>query len=197
MDLWTISYLLLWAVVLIEGIVIVILVREFGSVFLNSRGGIERDGLAIGSSAPDFEATDLVGAPVKLTDFAGRWLVLFFASPGCGECYSMLGMLGEIQQSLAAEANIIYMYRGLHDDMEGIPELSAAPVRVVAAGRTGVAELYRARVSPYVQVMDAEGRVRAKGLVNSRGRLEHLLLEAGLRHPSLRAHEVAPSPSEV
>ncbi len=33
---------------------------------------------AVGATAPSFSAKDETGAPVRLQDFAGRWVILFF-----------------------------------------------------------------------------------------------------------------------
>ena len=52
----------------------------------------------------------------------------------------------------------------------------------------GVAEQYKVRVSPFAHILDPEGVVRAKGLVNDREGVEHLLSDAGMKHLALEKH---------
>lgn len=42
--------------------------------------------LEIGADAPDFEAPDILGHPVKLSDYKGRYVVLDFWASWCKDC---------------------------------------------------------------------------------------------------------------
>jgi methylamine dehydrogenase accessory protein MauD len=191
MDLWTISYLVLWTLVLAEAAVLLILLRTFGSFYLSTRQGIGRDGLALGTKAPDFRATRLDGSPVSLESFAGRWVLLYFAAPACEDCYRMLPSLADLHEELRGSAEIVVMFEGVLAEARAVPHLAANRLPVVAIGRDGIAASYKVRVSPFVQVLDPDGFVRAKGLGNSRDRLEHLLADAGLEHPVVLHHHTS------
>lgn len=43
-----------------------------------------------GSTAPDFEAPDILGAPVKLSDFRGQWVIIDFWATWCKDCRAEL-----------------------------------------------------------------------------------------------------------
>jgi len=46
--------------------------------------------LEIGSEAPDFEAPDILGRPVHLSDFRGKYVVLDFWATWCKDCRAEL-----------------------------------------------------------------------------------------------------------
>lgn len=188
MDLVAISYLLLWALVLVNSAIILVLLKTFGSFYLGTRQGINRDGLPIGSKAPVFEGDLVAGGRMGLNDLRGKWLVLFFAAPSCDDCYRLLPSLTALRDDLGRLLNLAIMFQGSVEEARAIPHLQGSTLPIIAIGRHGVAERYRVRVSPFVQVLDAEGVVREKGLANSRESLEHLLGQAGVDHPLTQRH---------
>lgn len=189
MDLLSISYFLLWALVLVNSAVLLLLLRTFGSFYLGTRQGINRDGLTIGSKAPAFEAELVGGGQGGLNDLLGRWIVLFFVAPACDDCYRLLPALTALRDDLGGMLNLAVMFEGSVEEARAIPHLRVSTVPVFPIGRHGVLERYRVRVSPFVQVLDSEGFVREKGLVNSRESLEHLLGLAGIDHPVTQRHK--------
>jgi methylamine dehydrogenase accessory protein MauD len=188
MDAFGASYVVLWTLVIAEGVAIFVLLRAVGSIFLGGREAIERDGLPLGAVAPPFEAHDAAGRPVQLAHLLGRWSVLIFASPSCGICRELLPTVQSLSRDLGGAADISVLLRGEVEDARLMQESLAGPIRILAIGRNGIAQRYRVRVSPYAQVLDASGRVRAKGLVNTRDHVEHLLSSAGLEHRALDRH---------
>jgi thioredoxin-dependent peroxiredoxin len=95
-----------------------------------------------GSAAPDFELQDQHGKVHRLTDYAGRWLVLYFYprddTPGCTEQACRLrddiGVLGDLDAAVAGVSV---------DDV---------------ASHAAFAEKYRL---PFPLLADADGRVAA------------------------------------
>lgn len=53
-------------------------------------------GLAVGTSAPDFTLPDLDGQPHSLAEFRGRKVLLAFFGPRCGYCHDMLPELAKL-----------------------------------------------------------------------------------------------------
>ncbi|MDE3194154.1 MAG: redoxin domain-containing protein [Chloroflexota bacterium] len=192
MDLWLISYAVLWFLVIAEAIALMVLARAVGAIVLGTRDAIERDGLALGKAAPEFEAIAATGTKVGLGDLSGTYAALIFASPSCRICRSLLPGLPPLARRLEGKARIIVMLRGAPTDAELMAEEAAAPVEVWSIGARGIAEQFHARVSPYLQVIDPMGVVRAKGLVNGVEHVEHLLFEAGLRDQAIAQHSAKP-----
>lgn len=195
MDWWTLSFALLWFMVIGEAIAILILARAIGAVVLGSRDAIERDGLPIGQRAPDFEAVDADGQPRNLQELLGTPSALVFASPSCPICRRLLPGLVVLSQRVLGKASIVILLRGSIDDVRLMKEDTNATLPVWSIGHHGVAENFGARVSPYVQVIDGSGMVRAKGLVNNIDHVEHMLFEAGVRDSAISHHasELAPT----
>jgi methylamine dehydrogenase accessory protein MauD len=177
-DIETLAYALLWMLVIIEGVGLIILARTLGSILLGGREAIERDGLSIGAPAPSFEAVALDGSVVRSDSYRGRWLALVFAAPTCRICHAMLPDLAVLAEKVTGEADVLLLVRST---AEVAREMHVhAPVEVLAIGEHGVADQYRVRVSPYVQIVDPRGVIRARGLVNVASHVEHLLRQAGL-----------------
>lgn len=188
MDSFTISYLVLWGVVLVEAVLLLLVLRTFGSFYLSTARGISRDGLQFGVRAPEFERPTLDGPVVRLRQYRGQWVLLYFADPLCEDCYRILPSLAELQEQMAGAATILFLFRGDLADAAAFPDLAHARVPVVAVGRKGLIEQYRVRVSPFLQVLDPDGIVRAKGLANDTYAVAHVLAEAGFEHPVTADH---------
>ena len=79
--IWLVSFIALWIIVILEGVLIVLLYRQLGVLYLGSASGVSRDGLAVGSPAPDFQLPDADGQTRRLSDYRGRNVLLLFGSP--------------------------------------------------------------------------------------------------------------------
>jgi methylamine dehydrogenase accessory protein MauD len=188
MDWWSLSYAVLWLVVVAEGIGLLVVARAVGAIVLGSRDAIERDGLTLGKHAPDFEAISAGGRKVGLSDLLQTYSALIFASPSCRICRTLLPGLSTLAHRLDGHARIVILLRGSVEDAQLMQEEIGPAFQVWAIGLHGVAERFRTRVSPYLQVLDPSGVVRSKGLVNNIDHVEHLLFEAGVRDEELLRH---------
>jgi methylamine dehydrogenase accessory protein MauD len=186
-DVISISYVVLWIVVLAQGAALVLVFRSVGSVFLASREGISRDGLKLGKRAPGFVGFDGERSR-SLDEFVGKWLVLVFAAPTCQICLKMLPELGRLRDDLADQVEVLVLLRGDEAVVEEYRESTKTALPLLAVGLHGVAERYSVRVSPFAHVLDPAGVIRAKGLINTIENVAHQLYEAGLRDERIGVH---------
>lgn len=126
------------------------------SVFLAVGAWQGRNLLGSGHPAPQLALRDLEGREVRLEDFRGKKVLLYFWAPWCGVCNlqtpTVDGLLGGdaevLTVALAADEGVIRN----HASEKGI----RAPVLL---GTDSLAELWSVDVYPTLYVVDEEGRI--------------------------------------
>jgi hypothetical protein len=186
MDAFMASYLLLWAIVMVQGLVIVFLTRQLGAAILGTRDAIERDGIPVGKSVPSIEGVGAEGRTVRPLR-TGQWSVLIYAAPTCGICLDMLPTLDRLIGRLAGKVAFTVLLEAPPEIRAEYASTTATRAEVIAIDRQ-TAKTMNVRVSPFVHVVDESGVVRAKGLVNEAAHVEHLLVMAGVTDSALPQH---------
>ncbi len=171
---WLVSYIALWAVVLAQGGIIFILLRQLGVIYLGSAQGVAGDGLSVGSNAPDFAVTNVAGEPVTLASFAGRPLLLVFGSPTCEPCKGLIPDLNVFSAERRDELGVLFLSHGDAGATRRFVDDYTIDVPVAHHPDDSIANAYKARVTPFAFLIDSEGVIRAKGLANNREHLEML-----------------------
>jgi methylamine dehydrogenase accessory protein MauD len=128
-------------------------------------------GPAVGEKAPVVSAPDLRGGSIDV-GAPGRRTLLFFLSPTCPVCKTLLPVLRSVVREEPLEVVLA---------SDGAPEEHAAFVReegleafpYVLSPALGMT--YQVAKLPYAVLLDAAGVIRPKGLVNTREHLESLL----------------------
>ncbi len=172
---WLASYIALWAVVLFQGLLIFLLLRQMGVMYLGTAQGVARDGLPVGERAPEFTVAGLDGRPVSLVDFRELPLLLVFGSPNCAPCRTLAPDLNVFARERQEELRVLFLSRGEADDARGFASKNDLQVPVATHPDDDLPSKYRARVTPFAFLIDGEGVIRAKGLANNREHLEMLL----------------------
>lgn len=175
---WLVSYIVLWGVVLFQGAVIFLLMRQLGMMYLGTAQGVARDGLAAGQRAPSFALPAVAGSTVSLEDFRGTPLLLVFGSPGCGPCRNLIPDLNVFARERAQELRTLFLSRGDLEETSRFVQEVGVEVPVAVHPDESLPEQYKARVTPFAFLIDGEGIVRAKGLANNRSHLEMLVTVA-------------------
>lgn len=200
---WLVSYIVLWAVVLAQGGIIFILLRQLGVIYLGSAQGVAGDGLAVGANAPDFAATSVAGESVTLASFAGRPLLLIFGSPTCAPCKALIPDLNVFSAERRAELAVLFLSHGDADATRRMADEHRIAVPVAHHPDDRIANAYQARVTPFAFLIDGDGVIRAKGLANNREHLEMLVRNAkdakakGAGHNGTSAEAPAEAPVET
>lgn len=180
---WLISYIALWAVVLVQGAVIFVLLRQLGVIYLGTAQGVANDGLAPGESAPAFALPGLDGELVTLEALSGLPLLLVFGSPTCAPCKGLIPDLNVFAKERERDMRVLFLSRGEVDATQRFASENDVQVPVATHPDEKLPEQYKARVTPFAFIIDAEGVVRAKGLANNREHLDMLMDMAAGKHP--------------
>src|SRR5437762_3887586 len=170
--IWLVSYIVLWALVVVLILLVILLYRQLGIMYLGSAEGVSRDGLAPGAKAPDFSLKDQYDSPQRLSDYRGRPTVLLFGSPHCSPCRILLPQLHDWAKA-HPEVGVIWLNAA--SDEESLKFVSDTGSTLPIAPYTpqeNLMDKYRVRVTPFMFLLDEDGVVRAKGLVNTKGGLD-------------------------
>ena len=173
-----VSNLVLWLVVIGLSVALLAVVRQLG--VLHERiapvGALMLSkGLKVGESAPQVAAQDLDGRPITVGAARAddRATLVMFLSPTCPVCKTLLPIL---KSSLASERDwldIILASDGeiasqrefvLAHRLGGFPYIVSAPLGIS----------YQVSRLPFAALIDAQGVLRARGIINSREHLESL-----------------------
>lgn len=171
------SQILLWTAVIVQGLLIAALARQVGILHerIAPAGALTlHQTVAPGEVASPMTVVTTTGQPLEIGGKReGRSQLLFFASPDCPVCKSLLPVL---RGAARAESNWLDVVlagdgtKAAYTHMASVHDLGSLPIVLSEAlGRAfGVSKL------PYAVLLDEEGRVASLGLVNSREHLESL-----------------------
>jgi methylamine dehydrogenase accessory protein MauD len=146
-------------------------------------------GLTVGEPVPVLDVTDLNGKPLRLgaerTD--GLSTLVLFVSPTCPVCESLLPVLKSSRKDEQKWLQIVLASDGepaTHREFVRAQGLDDFPYVVSAPlGMT-----YQVSRLPFAALLDAAGKLRARGLVNSREHLESLFEAQRLGVASLQEY---------
>jgi methylamine dehydrogenase accessory protein MauD len=176
-DALVVSNVLLWVVVLALLVAVLALARQVGILYerVAPMGALMLDhGPKVGEAAPVLALESIGGARVAIGLTQGkRSQLIFFLSPTCPVCKKLLPILKSIKGSESAWLDVVLASDGdlpEHAAFQEKAKLAAFPY--VLSTELGMA--FRVSRLPYAVLIGEDGRVRAKGLVNSREQLESL-----------------------
>ncbi|WP_152223867.1 methylamine dehydrogenase accessory protein MauD [Pseudomonas sp. SCB32] len=176
MEALIVSNILLWALLIALAFAVMGLVRQIG--VLHSRlapaGALMVDkGVAVNEPAPQVTAADRNGRPVNFGYAGGKAQLLFFLSPTCPICKSLLPAIKSIAKQQADRLEVVYVSDGDMDAQQAlIREHKLEDATYVVGPEVGMT--YQIGKLPYAALIDQNGILRSKGLVNSREHLDSL-----------------------
>lgn len=164
----------LFAAVIVEGLVLLGVMRQLGSVLLTVQPAAPRE---IGGG-PE------VGAPVELEAIGvDRGAVFAFVSPNCEPCDALTPALADLADEYPAVSVLPIVAFGSDEDRRRYAQ------RLDGLARLDLADLYEewhVPGTPYAVSVDRVGRIRAKGIVTTREQLT-TMAELAQREPEAAA----------
>jgi methylamine dehydrogenase accessory protein MauD len=174
--LLVIAVALLWILSLALGATVFALARQVGVLHerVAPAGALSMNQrLVAGDSAPVVATETLAGKPIEIgvSSSEGRSMLVFFLSPTCPVCKTLLPMLKSIAHRESDWCDIVLASDGQgHESF--IAEHALESFAYVVSPDLGM--LYGVGKLPYAALVDENGRIAAFGLVNSREHIESL-----------------------
>lgn len=177
-DALIVSNLLLWIAVVALGALVLALLRQIG--VLHERIGpagalVGREGPRVGEAAPVLEVQDWNGRPLRIggADADGNGSLLLFVSPTCPVCETLLPLVASVRDAEDPGLRVWLASDGPREEHEAfVAQHGLARSGYVLSTELGLA--FEVARLPYAVLLDDEGVIRARGLVNSREHLESL-----------------------
>lgn len=187
-----ISNIVLWVLVLVLAAVLLAVVRQLGVLHerITPAGALMLNrGLTVGEAAPELEVADLAGQSLRVgaKRSDGRSTLLLFVSPTCPVCKTLLPAVKSSRKDERGWLDLILASDGDVAEQRAFVRaqgLEAIPYVVSAA--LGLA--YQVSRLPFAALLDENGVLRARGLVNSREHLESLFEAKRLGVASLQEY---------
>lgn len=189
MTLLTFSNIALWIVVLVQTAIIFALARQIGILFerVSPVGAMISDsGPEIGEAVPAMALPNLNGDSFALGGPEGRAQLVFFLSTTCPICKALLPALKSIRDDEKAWLDVALASDGreaAHRRLITAEHLESFPYAL--SSELGMT--FKVAKLPFAVLIGPDGKVRAKGLVNSREQLESLFTASETGIPSLQA----------
>ncbi|MCQ4348829.1 methylamine dehydrogenase accessory protein MauD [Pseudomonas stutzeri] len=198
MEALIVSNILLWILLIALAFVVMGLVRQIGVLHarLAPAGALMIDkGVAVNEPAPRVTAADRHGRPVNFGYPSDKGQLVFFLSPSCPICKSLLPAVKAIGKA-RKDLELVYVSDGEADAQAAlIREFGLEDARYVVGPEVGMT--YQIGKLPYAVLIDAAGVLRAKGLVNSREHLDSLFEAEQMGVASLQDYLHKPDPANA
>ncbi len=177
-DALIISNLLLWVVVIAMGLVILALVRQVGVLYerVAPAGALMVNRkVKAGEAAPELTVTDLNGKPLVIggVSKSGRSTLLFFLSPSCPICKTLLPVIRSAARDERKWIDVILASDGKEQDHHKfVAEHDLGQFHYVSSEILGMS--YGVGKLPYAVLIAENGNIVSMGIINSREHLESL-----------------------
>jgi hypothetical protein len=169
---------LLWFLFALLTVMVVLLYRQFGLIYIGSRARVALAGLGVGKSAPQNPELEIAQQKTVWDWTAvgeGRATMAIFAVPGCDLCARLVAEINGFAEHWGELVDVLFIERGplpsgpSHDTI-------ARTQWLYAIDREGALhEAFDVEASPHAFVVGQDSRVLAKGIVNTRRDLEGVL----------------------
>jgi methylamine dehydrogenase accessory protein MauD len=184
------SQMLLWIVVILQGVTILALARQIGVLHdrVAPAGALmTAAGPGVGEQSPRLEVHALAGNAITVGGklAAGKALLMLFVSSTCPICKKLI----PIAKNFARSERLDVLFVGDADPVEQrklIREFELDEHCFVNGPEVGMT--YRIDKLPYAVLLDDAGMIAAKGLVNSREHFESLIVAKETGYATIQSY---------
>ena len=187
MDALTISVILLWLAVLVLAVLLWAISRKVGVLFerVAPMGALVTDsGPPVGDASPEFDLVGLQSEGVRIGGTQSAAQLIFFLAPTCPVCKKLLPVLKSVAKDERQLQVVLASDGDAAEHLQFVQQQGLGHMPYVLSSDLGRA--YRVSRLPYAVLLNAQGLVVSKGLVNSREQLDSLLNAHDMNVPTIQ-----------
>lgn len=188
---WLASYIALWVIVALLTLVVVLLARQLGLIYRRlgaAPARMENDGPVVGELAPEVHVQTLEGKEATIGGIDHTKTLLVFLSVGCPSCNRLAPAIRSVWKRECNEVETLIVSLSNNEtavrDFLNRNNLHDVPCVI----SNDLVQQYNINSPPYGVLLDENGVVRAKGVVNNLDHIESLLNAAEIGHPTVSAY---------
>lgn len=190
MNALTISVALLWVAVLVLAVLLWAISRQVGVLFerVAPMGALVTDsGPPVGSPSLLFQLKGIQSELVQIGGEQATPSLIFFLSPTCPVCKKLLPVLKAVAHDEKQNLRIVLASDGeASEHLQFVQQQGLGDMPYVLSTQLGME--YRVSRLPYAVLLDKQGVVVSKGLVNSREQLDSLLNAHDMQTPTIQQY---------
>lgn len=176
---WLASYVALWILVLILCVLFLGLAREIGTLHrrIGAPGALLTDeGLDIGARVAGFTAREVPsGRDIEFRRPTDHETLVVFISPHCGPCRELLPSLTRGWTDWSKVVRPLIVCEGTEQDVQSFAERMKVTFPMLADPLSEIHTSFGRPSTPYAFLLNSEGIVKLKGIVNSRDDIDRLI----------------------
>jgi hypothetical protein len=180
------SVVLLYLLVCVLAILVIVLYRQFGEVYVGSRRSLEMAGPPVGARAP--EGLRVISPDTDELSLALDWgavhtdgaTLLLLGGEVCPLCEHLLRHLDDDLPPGFGDVRVLFVDKDPGSVPSAVPSSLTGRWQHWRSAEGSVHTAFDVEVSPFAIVIDHEGIIRAKGIVSTPREIEELMREARL-----------------
>jgi methylamine dehydrogenase accessory protein MauD len=138
------------------------------------------------TASPVLSLTGLQSEPVQVGGSQARATLVFFLAPTCPVCKKLIPVLKALARDEVRGMQLVLASDGDADHLGFVREHGLEQMPYVLSTELGMS--YRVSRLPYAVLIDPQGVVASKGLVNSREQLDSLLNAHDMKMPTIQQY---------
>jgi len=154
--------------ILLGGLALVLILASVGA-FLGLRFRQPPEGVEPGFTAPDFVLPDLSGREVRLSQFRGKPVILYFWQSTCPDCRKALPEVLFLREQfknrglVLLTVNLDYYEEDLQDYLDRLGEVDFLILRGSYEAAMKIVDLFQVPYVPHLLFLDRRGVIRFRG----------------------------------
>jgi|SRR5690625_3880095 methylamine dehydrogenase accessory protein MauD len=177
----------LWIVQLLIAFSLILIFRQFGTVYLRDKDAISRDGIPIGKKIPFFEAKSIkTGSLVSKDSLVNKNkpTIITFISTRCQPCNELIPQWNKAYEEYGDDVNFLLIAIGEENNIVKLVKEKEGKGEILV-DNSSIASLFQTRVTPFGFIIDHNGVVKGKGVCSSISNINHLLSQLDSKYVSL------------
>ncbi len=172
-DLFLVSYVVLWCLVVLLFIAMFLIYRYLGDFLTDPSKFRKSEGPAMSKKAPELLFLTGEETNVRLGSHSEHPTIVMLVAEGCSACETRMPYMQAFAAKFEAEVRTVIVFEGNEDGFLRYREALSSVAAVVFDKRYSLRKAWKISTTPFAVRLDENGTVTGKSILTSNKVLEH------------------------